>query len=100
MQEVKALVRLASLEKEDTLALKARGVTIVPADFTGPVEELTKLLVGTDIVLCTIFSEAVAEQINLATAASAAKVGRFVASWWGPVAPPRGLLSMRDLVCR
>ncbi len=90
-----ALVRPASLEKPEVAALRARGVAVRAADLAGGAAELAAAVAGLDVVICTVLARGTAEQVALATACAAAGVGRFVASWFGPAAPPRGVLDMR-----
>lgn len=56
------------------------------------------LLVGADVVLCSLLPNSTEEQIALATAAKDAGVGRFVPSWWGPAMPPRGIAKIKEQV--
>ena len=95
-QAVTTIARPSSLTKDAWVALKNRGVRIVAADLAGSVQELAKLLTGTDIVIsCLHYSPD--EEKALATAAKNAGVGRFVPSFWTTVAP-RGVMSVRDSV--
>lgn len=71
---------------------------MVAADLEGPEEELVKLLKGMDVVVSCIDAAHLLSQIPLANACKAAAVGRFVPCCFATVAPPKGVLSLRDIV--
>ncbi|KAM5371222.1 hypothetical protein ACJZ2D_008142 [Fusarium nematophilum] len=95
--EVTALTRPSSLEKESVQDLKKRGVEVVAADLTGSEDELVKLLRGKDVLISAIDARQLEAQIPLANAAKAAGVGRFVPCSFATVAPPKGILVLRDV---
>lgn len=74
-----------------------RGVKIVVADITAPVDELVPLLKGVDISISAIDAGSQLIQKNLATAAKKAGVKRFVPCAWISVAPV-GVMQLRDHV--
>lgn len=78
--------------------LKNRGINIVPVDLAGPQEELVKVLSGVDIVISTIFAANLADEIPLADAAKLAGVKRFVPCAFATVAPPKGIMALREKV--
>jgi len=80
------------------MALKQRGVEIVPADLGGPEEDLVKLLSDKDVVVSAIGPLEQYAQIPLATAAKKAGVKRFVPCGFITVAPPKGIMRIRDWV--
>ncbi|KAL4802477.1 NAD(P)-binding protein [Aspergillus unguis] len=94
--EITALVRPASLQKPATEKLKARGVEIVPADLQSiSHEQLVGILKGIDVVVSTIFYQALDDEKTLAEAAKAAGVQRYVPCFWATIAP-RGVMNLRD----
>lgn len=78
--------------------LKNRGLNIVPLDLAGPQEELVKLLSGVDTVISTIFAANLADEIPHADAAKLAGVKRFVPYAFATVAPPKGVIVLREKV--
>ncbi|KAJ6142771.1 hypothetical protein N7471_002224 [Penicillium samsonianum] len=94
--EITALLRPASADKPENVALKERGVKLAPADLQGPQDELIKLLSGIDVVISAIGPTAQLDQIPLATAAKAAGVKRFIPCGFITVAPPKGVMWLRD----
>lgn len=78
--------------------LKKRGVKLVPADLTGPEDDLINLLKGTDVVISAIGPHDQLTQIPLANAAKKAGVKRFLPCGAIPVIPAGGIMEMRDLV--
>ncbi|KFZ02792.1 hypothetical protein V502_11508 [Pseudogymnoascus sp. VKM F-4520 (FW-2644)] len=94
--DITALTRPASLNKSANTFLKNRGINIVPVDLAGPQEELVKLLSGVDIVISTIFAANLADEIPLADAAKLAGVKRFVPCAFATVAPPKGIMDLRE----
>ncbi|KAJ7755232.1 hypothetical protein B0H16DRAFT_1417967 [Mycena metata] len=94
--EVEALVRPSSVTKPAVKALAARGVNIRVADIAGPLEELIKILAGIDVLISAIDAESQLAQLQLATAAKKAGVKRFVPCAFTTVAPPGGVMALRD----
>ncbi|KAH7121524.1 hypothetical protein EDB81DRAFT_666503 [Dactylonectria macrodidyma] len=95
--EIVALTRPSSLQKPRNLAFQERGVKIVAADLSGPEEELVKLLSGIDVVISALDPSAFAAQIPLANAAKSAGVSRFVPCSFATVAPPKGVMQLREM---
>jgi hypothetical protein len=88
-------VRTSSKEKQSTQQLKERGIPIVTGELEDPIETLTALLRGIDIVICSMSPAALKLQIPLVDAAVAAGVKLFLPCNFGtPVA--RGILATRD----
>ncbi|KAK7209398.1 hypothetical protein V2G26_016576 [Clonostachys chloroleuca] len=94
---ISALVRPSSIERPATRDLEAQGVRIIPFDLTDPVEESARKIQDYDVVLAAISIAATAQQIPLATVAKAAGVRRFVPCFYAPVAPPKGVVALRDI---
>ncbi|KAK4935256.1 hypothetical protein LTR66_015480 [Elasticomyces elasticus] len=94
--EVKALTRPESLDKPINAELKGRGVDVVPVNFSGPLDKLTEVLSGIDVVISAIFFGSLGDEIPLANAAKAAGVKRFVQSAFMVVVPPRGVVDFRE----
>jgi len=59
---------------------------------------MTEALKGQDTVIAILPIAATIDQIALATAAKAAGVQRFIPTMFAPVAPPKGLSTLRDTV--
>lgn len=97
-QEIKALTRPESVSKPINADLKSRGVDIVPVNLSGPLDKLTEVLSGVDVVISAIFFGSLANEIPLANAAKAAGVKRFVQSAFMVVVPPRGVVDFREKV--
>lgn len=75
-----------------------RGVKVVIADINGPIEELVSIQKGIDVTVSAIDAQSQLSQMNLATAAKKAGVKRFVPCAWTSVAPPEGVMILRDHV--
>jgi hypothetical protein len=96
-QEIACLVRPQSLEKGTTQTLKDRNLKLVVADLAEiTVDELAKLITGYDIVVSAIAAEAQLDQLILVDAAAKAGTKRFVPCGWTTVAPPGGVMHLRD----
>ncbi|OLN86674.1 Isoflavone reductase A622-like protein 2 [Colletotrichum chlorophyti] len=95
-QDITALIRPSSLKKPEVSDLEKKGVKIAAADLRGPEDELTKQLTGIDVVISTILSSELRDEIPLANAAKKAGVKRFVPCFFGPVMPGRGMVWFRD----
>ncbi|THW35166.1 isoflavone reductase [Aureobasidium pullulans] len=93
---VTALVRASSADKPEVQDLKARGVAIQLIDLQGSIEDMTKALEGQEVVIAILPIAATIDQIPLATAAKKAGVKRFIPTMFAPVAPPKGLSTLRD----
>jgi len=89
-------VRPSSVAKPAVKALAARGVNIRVADIEGPLEDLVKSLAGVDVLISAISAGGQLAQLQLATAAKEAGVKRFVPCAFTTVAPPGGVMSLRD----
>lgn len=95
---VTALLRPATVGGEAATALEKRGVRIVPTDLEGPAEGLAAAVEGQDVVISAIRAFDLLKQIPLIDAAKKAGVKRFVPCDFGPVAPPKGFMSIRETV--
>jgi methylmalonyl-CoA mutase cobalamin-binding subunit len=92
------LTRPESLQKPAVQGLRRHGIKVVPVDLDGPKTELVKALQGLDVVISAIDAAHLRAQIPLADACKAAGVGRFVPCCFATVAPPKGILGLRDIV--
>lgn len=99
LQEVHALVRPRSAQKPAIVALQERGVQIRKGDLKGPEESLADVLTGIDVVISCVGPSEQQDQIPLAKAAKNAGVQRFVPCGFITVAPPGGIMWLRDEVC-
>ena len=68
------------------------------ADLHGSQDELIKVLSGIDVVISAVGPTAQLDQIPLAAAAKAAGVKRFIPCGFITVAPPKGVMWLRDQV--
>ncbi|KAJ7982950.1 hypothetical protein DFH06DRAFT_1081071 [Mycena polygramma] len=93
---VEALVRPSSAEKLEVKALVERGIKIRGADIEGPLESLVASLSGVDVLISAIDAMSQLAQIQLATAAKEAGVKRFIPCAFTTVAPPGGVMTLRD----
>jgi predicted exporter len=98
MQQVTALVRPSSAKKPEVQELERKGAGVQLIDIHGSIEDMTQALRGQDTVIAILPIAATIDQIAIATAAKAAGVGRFVPTMFAPVAPPKGLSTLRDIV--
>ncbi|PYH80200.1 aromatic alcohol reductase [Aspergillus brunneoviolaceus CBS 621.78] len=94
--EVHALVRPRSAQKPAIVALQERGVQIRKGDLKGPEESLADVLTGIDVVISCVGPSEQQDQIPLAKAAKNAGVQRFVPCGFITVAPPGGIMWLRD----
>jgi uncharacterized protein YbjT (DUF2867 family) len=81
------------------MELEAKGVEIRIGDATYPVDDLVPLLEGIDVVISAIDAGHQTAQLNLADASKKAGVKRFVPCAFITVAPPGGVMDLRDQVC-
>ncbi|KAJ7213213.1 hypothetical protein B0H12DRAFT_1194879 [Mycena haematopus] len=94
--DTEALVRPSSVDKPQVKALADRGVKIRVADIEGPIAALVDTLAGVDVLISAIDARSQVAQIRLVTAAKEAGVKRFVPCAWITVAPPGGVMVLRD----
>ncbi|PYH31126.1 aromatic alcohol reductase [Aspergillus neoniger CBS 115656] len=94
--EVHALVRPRSVQKPAIVALQERGVQIRKGDLKGPEESLADVLTGIDVVVSCVGPAEQQDQIPLAKAAKSAGVQRFIPCGFITVAPPGGIMWLRD----
>lgn len=97
-QEVYAFTRAASVAKPQLIELEKKGVIIRQCDLTAPEDELVEALKGMDIVVSSVGPSDQHIQINLATAAKAAGVKRFIPCGFITVCAPGGIMWLRDEV--
>ncbi|KAJ7656199.1 isoflavone reductase family protein [Mycena rosella] len=94
--DVEALVRPASADKPQVQELIKRGVKIRAVDIGGPLDNVVKSLAGIDVLISAIDPMGQLAQLSLATAAKQAGVKRFVPCAFTTVAPPGGVMYIRD----
>jgi uncharacterized protein YbjT (DUF2867 family) len=78
--------------------LKAKGVEIRLGDATDEIDALVPILKDIDIVISAIDAGSQLSQMNLVDAAKRAGVKRFVPCAFITVAPPGGVMDLRDQV--
>lgn len=98
IQEVYAFTRAASVAKPQLIDLEKKGVIIRQCDLTAPEDELAEALKGMDIVVSSVGPSDQHIQINIATAAKAAGVKRFIPCGFITVCAPGGIMWLRDEV--
>ncbi|KAE8152517.1 hypothetical protein BDV25DRAFT_65516 [Aspergillus avenaceus] len=94
--ELHALVRPRSVTKPAIVALHDRGVQIRRCDLKGPEESLADALTGIDVVISCVGPAEQQDQIPLAKAAKKVGVKRFIPCGFITVAPPGGIMWLRD----
>ncbi|GKT95766.1 isoflavone reductase family protein [Colletotrichum tofieldiae] len=94
---ITALVRPSSLNSEAARDLASKGVAITSFDLNAPSEELAQKIKGKEVLLAAISIPATGQQIALATVAKTSGVKRFVPCFYAPVAPPKGVVALRDI---
>ena len=92
-------MRPRSVHKPAILSLQDRGVQIRKCDLKGSEETLANALAGIDVVISCVGPAEQQDQIALAKAAKKADVKRFVPCGFITVAPPGGIMWLRDEVC-
>lgn len=97
-QDVEALVRPSSVNKPEVKNLAELGVTTRVVDIGGPLDELVSALKGIDVFISAIDATGQLAQVQLVTAAKMAGVKRFVPCAFITVAPPGGVMALRDNV--
>ncbi|RSM06734.1 hypothetical protein CEP52_005571 [Fusarium oligoseptatum] len=95
--EITALTRPSSLQKPAVQELQQQGVKAVAIDLGSPEAEIAEKLRGMDVVISAIDAAHLRDQIPLANACKVAGVGRFVPCCFATVAPPKGVLVLRDI---
>ncbi|KAA8647012.1 aromatic alcohol reductase [Aspergillus tanneri] len=90
------MVRPRSVQKPAILALQERGVQIRRCDLRSSEETLVDVLTGMDVVISCVGAAEQQDQITLAKAAKKAGVQRFVPCAFITVAPPGGIMWLRD----
>ncbi|EGY17640.1 isoflavone reductase family protein [Verticillium dahliae VdLs.17] len=96
-QEITAFTRPSSLQSSANEALRTRGINVQPLDLTSDPTALATALTGLETLVSAVNFAGLASEPALATAAKAAGVARFVPCFFAPVAPPKGVLSLRDI---
>lgn len=97
-QDVHALVRPLSVNKPAILKLQERGIQIRKGDLKAPEEQLIEVLAEIDVVISCVGPAEQQDQIPLAKAAKKCGVKRFIPCGFITVAPPGGVMWLRDEV--
>ncbi|KAJ7728015.1 hypothetical protein DFH07DRAFT_851450 [Mycena maculata] len=93
--DVEVLVRPSAADFPRIKELADRGVKVHSVDIAS-LPELVKTLVGIDVFISAIDPWSQLAQLNLATAAKEAGVKRFIPCAFTTVAPPGGIMALRD----
>ncbi|KAJ5688901.1 hypothetical protein N7462_003293 [Penicillium macrosclerotiorum] len=96
--EVIALVRPTSLQKPAIVKLLERGIHIRKCDLKASEEHLIEALAEIDVVISCVGPAEQQDQIPLAKAAKKTGVKRFIPCGFITVAPPGGVMWLRDEV--
>ncbi|KAL3481821.1 hypothetical protein BJX99DRAFT_131302 [Aspergillus californicus] len=94
--EIYCLVRPRSVQKPAIAALQEKGAHIRKCDLKSSEEELEQALEEIDVVISCVGSAEQQDQIPLANAAKKAGVKRFIPCGFITVAPPGGIMWLRD----
>ena len=86
------------MQKPAIVALQERGAHIRRCDLRGSEDSLVDALSGIDVVISCVGPSEQQDQIPLAKAAKKAGVKRFVPCGFITVAPPGGIMWLRDEV--
>lgn len=92
------MTRKSSADNPNIQALKASGVKIAAVDLNGPEDELVNVLTDVDVVISAVHPSAFQDQIPLANAAKQAGVKRFIPCSFATTCPPRGVMTLREMV--
>jgi Zn ribbon nucleic-acid-binding protein len=93
-----AFTRPASAKKPQLVELEKKGVVTRQCDLEASAAELAEALKDIDIVVSSVGPSDQLSQINLATAAKAAGVKRFIPCAFITVCAPGGIMWLRDEV--
>ena len=93
-----ALVRPISVHKPAIIKLQERGISIRKCDLKAPEEQLIEALADIDVVISCVGPAEQQDQIPLAKAAKKVGVKRFIPCGFITVAPPGGVMWLRDEV--
>ncbi|KAH6651271.1 hypothetical protein F5144DRAFT_477670 [Chaetomium tenue] len=94
--EVTMLVRPTSVGKHEYAEFVECGAVMKPVDLGNISDTVIQALTGMDVVISCLTLRAFNEEMNLVEAATAAGVGRYVPSFFGPSCPPRGVMLLRE----
>lgn len=92
-------MRPTSLAKSKVQTFRDQGIEVMPTDLTGSQRDLARSLDGMEVVISAIGPFSIEAQKSLADAAKTAGVKRFVPCFFATIAPPRGVLGLREKVC-
>ena len=92
------MVRPISVHKPAILRLQERGIAIRKCDLKAPEEQLIEALAGIEVVISCVGPAEQQDQIPLAKAAKAVGVKRFIPCGFITIAPPGGVMWLRDEV--
>ncbi|EGY18628.1 isoflavone reductase family protein [Verticillium dahliae VdLs.17] len=95
--EITAFTRPTSLQSSANQAFRARGINVQPLDITGDAAALVKAFTGIETVVSAVNFAGLPSEPAIATAAKTAGVARFVPCFFATVAPPKGVLALRDI---
>lgn len=86
------------MNKPINAELKNRGVDIIPVNLSGPLDKITEVLSGIDVVISAIFFGSLGDESPLTNATKAAGVKWFVQSAFMVVVPPRGVVDFCEVI--
>ncbi|PGG99547.1 hypothetical protein AJ79_08484 [Helicocarpus griseus UAMH5409] len=94
--DVEIMVRPRSAEKPAVKQIANRGIKVRVSDLAAPEAQLVATLSGIDTFISAIGADDLIQQKSLVRAAKAAGVKRFVPCAFITVAPPTGVMLLRD----
>ncbi|VUC34799.1 unnamed protein product [Clonostachys rosea] len=94
--DITAITRKSSINNSKNQKLRDDGVKVVGVDLDGPQEDLVNVISGADTLISCLNPQAFQSQVPLADAAKKAGVKRFVPCFFATVAPPKGVMSLRE----
>ncbi|KAL3479221.1 hypothetical protein BJX99DRAFT_268638 [Aspergillus californicus] len=94
--DVEILVRPSSVSKPSVKEIENRGIKLRVTDLAGSETELAKALAGIDVLISAIGPGDLLQQKTLVRAAKEAGVKRFVPCGFITIAPPKGVMLLRD----
>lgn len=92
------MVRPASVGKPEFAEFAERGAVVKPLELSETSDAVIQALTGIDVVISCLTLRALREEMALVDAASAARVGRYVPSFFGPCCPAQGVAFLREKV--
>ncbi|KAL2823435.1 hypothetical protein BDW59DRAFT_148615 [Aspergillus cavernicola] len=94
--DIQILVRPSSVTKDSVKKLVERGIKVRVSDLDASESNLASVLTGIDTFISAIGPRSLLQQKTLVRAAKTAGVKRFIPCAWITIAPPKGVMLLRD----